>query len=203
MKLKALNGWELIESLNNEVRKIGGDICEIQDHNRRRAAMRFMQHKILTESTQPQTGIYFWIPVTRGWKIEPFFDSQFPTTDGEELDHATIWRKWSNTLLRKDESRSPREVANAYSGLPRGRVTKARIRQHPGAPMKRKHLILHGDDSPVKDAAELIAGRFGLLDGDYIFTFDDHERMTADDVKIIQRYLGRDLGLLKKAAKFN
>ncbi|MFA5379341.1 MAG: hypothetical protein WC455_26530 [Dehalococcoidia bacterium] len=200
MKLREMNGWELMRSLNDEVKVIDGNICEIHDHNRRRAAMQFLQHRVLTEEANPQTGIYFWIPVTKGWRLETFFDSQFPSTRGIDLEHATIWRKWANTMLRKDDSRAPYEVANAYAGLPRGRVTKFITREHPGGPKVRKYLILHGDDYPAKDAAELIASRFGLREGSYKFLYDDHERMNKDDVRTIQNYLGRDLGLLKRAA---
>jgi len=199
MKMSELNGWKLIESLINE--KCAGG--EIQDHNRRRAAMQFLQHRLLKESTEPQTGLFFWVPRQNGWRIETFFDSQFPASSGVELDHATIWSKWANTLLGKDDSDAPVKIAQHYSGLPRGRVTKTVMRKFPGGPKERKYLILHGNDAPIKNAKKLIASRFYLPDGTWKYVFDDHERMARDDVLIIQRYLGRDLGLLKKAAKFN
>jgi len=203
MKMSALNGWSLIGSLNNETRQIDDVICEIQDHNRRRAALHFMQHKLLKESTEPQTGIFFWVPWGDGWRLETFFDSQFPSTGSIELDHARIWSKWANTLLGKDESNTPRAILHSYSGIPRGRVTKTIVRKFPGGPNERIYLVLHGNDAPMRNAGKIIASRFYLPDGRWKFAFDDHERMTKDDVLAIQRYLGRDLGLLKKAAQFN
>lgn len=200
MKLHKLNGWDLIESLNNEVRQFDDHTCEIQDHNRRRAAMQFLRHNLLAESREPQTGIYFWAPVGNSWQLETFFDSQFPTTAGAELDHATIWSKWANTILRKDDSDAPPEIANSYGGLPRGRVTKTIIKNRDGS-KQRAYLILHGNDSPIKNAGKLIAARFNLPSDRWKFEFEKHERMNRDDVAIIQRYINRDLGLLRKAIK--
>lgn len=219
MKMKEMNGWDLIESLNNEERVIDGSIYEIQDHNRRRAAMMFMQHKLLKEdeTTDPQTGIFFWVPIITpnkdkvSWRIETFFDSQFPEGHGDHgvsgrgLDHATIWSKWANTILGKHESDAPPSVAHRYSGLPRGRVTITARRRYPGGPRMKEYLILHGEDAPVSSAkaSKALASAFKLAGTVWKYTFDDHERMQQDDVMVIQRYLGRDLGLLKKAAKFN
>lgn len=206
MKLQSMNGWELIKSLNNET--IDG-IGEIQDHNRRRAAMMFLQHKLLKEddTTEPQTGIFFWTPVIDGdkvtWRLETFFDSQFPAGGTKELDHATIWSKWANTILGKNESDAPPSIAHKYSGLPRGRVTFHITRKF-GSRLK-EYLVLHGNDAPLPAAKanKLIASEFKLLEACWKYTFDDHERMLRDDVVAIQRYLGRDLGLLKKAGRFN
>lgn len=213
MKLSRLqNGWELIESMNNETQLAGGVVGEIQDYNRRRAAMQFMQHKLLKEdeTTDPQTGIFFWVPIIGDkitWRLETFFDSQFPTgpEHRQGLDHQSIWSQWANTLLGKDDSDAPREIKHKYSGLPRGRVTITRGRKYPDGPSTKIWLILNGGDAPVSEAkaGKLLASRFYLPDGQWKYVFDDHERMLADDVKAIQRYLGRDLGLLKKVAKFN
>lgn len=213
MKLSELqNGWELIESMNNEIRLADGIVGEIQDHNRRRAAMQFMQHKLLKEdeTTDPQTGIFFWVPIIGSkitWRLETFFDSQFPVNSehSQGLDHQGIWLRWANTILGKDDSDAPREIRHHYSGLPRGRVTVTKERKYTGAPATKVWLILNGGDAPMPEAkaGKLLASRFYLPDGQWKYVFDDHERMLADDVKAIQRYLGHDLGLLKKVAKFD
>ena len=202
MKLSEMNGWSVIESLINETHVEHGQSFKVCDCNRRVAGMKSLQH-MLTESQGPQTGIYFWIPVAKGWRLEVFFDSQFPSRPGFDLDHSTIWRKWASTMLRTDDPDATKEISHNYSGLPRGRVTFFKARRRPGGPMVKKYLVLHGNDAPMKNAGKLIAGRFNLPDGLWVWEYDDHERMTADDVRAVQRYLGRDLGLLDKAAKFN
>jgi len=101
-------------------------------------------------------------------------------------------------MLRLDDPAATRSISHCYSGLPRGRVTKGILKR--GTPAK--YLVLHGNDSPVRNAAKLVASRFNLPSDSWVFEYDDHERMLRDDVKTIQRFLGRDLGLLPKAAKF-
>jgi hypothetical protein len=185
MKLSKLNGWDTIHHLINE--SYLDDEFRVKDCNRRVAAMKFLQHQ-LNESKEPQTGIYFWIPSGKEWRLETFFDSQFPSKPGFDLDHSSIWRKWSSTMLRLNDPDSTKEIRHNYSGLPRGRVTTF-IGRRPSGSKARKYLILHGNDSPVKNAAELIADRFYLPDGFWVWEFDDHERMNFDDVHAIKRFL--------------
>jgi hypothetical protein len=188
MKLSEMNGWKTLSLIDEE---------GVKDYRRRAAAMRFLRH-LVEGQQEPQTGIYFWIPLASGWRLESFFDSQFPSSRGLDLDHTTIWKKWASTMLRLDDPAATRSISHCYSGLPRGCVTKGIMKR--GAPAK--YLILHGNDSPVRSAAKLIASRFNLPSDSWVFEYDDHERMLRDDVKTIQRFLGRDLGLLPKAVKF-
>lgn len=213
MKLKYLSGWELMEQLNTEKRTIGGLNYYVHDHNRRRAAMKYMQHKRTIkedESSDPQTGIYFWAPrVNKSgkifWTLQTFFDRDFPAHDNIELDHATIWKQWAGTILGKNDPDESKAIRNNYSGIPRGRVTVARERSYPGGPSRKVFYILHGNDSPFADikTSKLIASNFHLPDGSWKFVYDNHERMIRSDIQAVQRHLGINLGLTPKAAKFN
>ena len=205
-----MNGFELMEALNDETHQTDDLIFEVKDVNRRRAALNFSQHKLLSNSNEPQTGIFFWAPTQtqEGWRLDTFFDSQFPTGYGNHgpnengLDHKTIWKIWATTILGQHETEVPHEIEGAYRGIPRGRVTKTfpSRRGHVVGPAKPLWLILHGNDSPIRDACKLIVSRFNLPDDGYRFEFDNHERTLRPDVALIQRYLGRDLGLRKKAS---
>lgn len=175
MRLVEMSGWRVLSLINER---------GVRDYRRRAAAMTFLRH-VLSESKEPQTGIYFWIPTSKGWRLETFFDSQFPSQRGYDLDHATIWRKWVSTMLRIDDPAKTRGIAHNYAGLPRGRITKSMPRKGGIA----KYLILHGDDSPIKNAAKTIAARFNLPPGSWVWEYDDHERMLDDDVRIIKRFL--------------
>lgn len=209
MKAPIVNGFELIQALNNETHHFGDVVGEIKDVNRRRAAMKFFQHCFLTHSHEPQTGIFFWAPIYASWRLDTYFDAQFPPSYGEhglcekELDHQTIWKIWASTILGSHDIDVPQEIATAYRSIPHGRVAILPARERNGIPTKPQWRILHGKDAPVENAEPLIASHFQLPADGYRFVFDRHERMVQQDVTSVQRYLGRDLGLLEKAARSN
>jgi hypothetical protein len=165
---------------------------------KRRAALTASQDRILLETKEPQTGIFWWVPSKKGWQIIAFFDTQFG-----EPDHRKVWRMWANTILGKDDVHAPTNVALARCGLPRGRVRKIRPRRRGLGPTTPRWLIFHGNDSPVRNAVRLIVSRFNLPNDGYCLEFDHHECMLREDVATIAKYLGRDLGLLEKAADHN
>ena len=143
------------------------------DNVGRRESIRLdEQCKFLKESRAPQTGIYWWCPTKNDWRLAVFFDEEF----GNPW-HKEIWEKWCATILGLDDVRVPSEVAEAYHGLPRGRVSLGR-----GV-----YVILHGNDTPIKNGLELVAKRFNLPPG-YHTAFDSHEVTLQDDVKIIKNF---------------
>jgi hypothetical protein len=150
----------------------------------REAARRFRHHKLLKEGTVPQTGVYYWIPLPGGkWDMMTFFEEHY----GEAM-HQQLWSRevlpylahlWS---LTSDQQST---IADAYAGLPRGRVSR----------VQKGYAHYHGADAPATNAQELqtiIKREFGLPSVRSME--DDHERMLADDVNAIQSVLG-DLGL--------
>lgn len=168
------------------------------DRVKRHAALRASQRKLLLASSEPQTGIFWWVPTKRGWQITAFFDSQFG-----DPDHRKIWKAWANTILGRDDAHAAAFVAGARCGLPRGRVRKIAPRKHGVGPTAPLWLILQGDDAPIRNTEKKIAAHFRLPEGEYRLVFDNHECMLRKDVAIVERYLGRDLGLLKKAVGYN
>lgn len=148
---------------------------------------RFCQHKLLSESYQPQTGIYWWIPMPKGdkdfdWDIIKFFDSEY----GEVL-HETMWKKEvSSFLITAWKERASFDLKkmvdfkNSYAGLPRGRVTKG----------MNNYLILHGNDSPAQNIKSVIVREFGLPNDLTKEMLDDHERILQSEKKVIESILG-------------
>jgi hypothetical protein len=149
----------------------------------REAARRFRHHKMLNESTDPQTGVYFWIPLPGGkWDVVSFFDTVY----GGVL-HTQAWKREVLPYLSqvwKLNSQQVKTIRDAYTGLPRGRVSK----MMPG------YANYNGGDAPVSDkqANAIIKREFGLPSIRSIP--DDHERMLQDDVNATQSVFG-NLGL--------
>jgi hypothetical protein len=154
---------------------------------------RFDQQKILTESFEPQTGIYWWIPMPKDegkdftWDIAKYFDREYG-----ESTHDQMWKTELSSFLiqawkpfRKFTLKDLSEFKTAYSGLPRGRVTIA----------VKSYLILHGKDSPTDKIKTIISREFGLHSGITKLQFDMHETMLPHDVSIVQSVLGIVLGV--------
>ena len=141
-----------------------------------------VQSQLLRESREPKTGVYWWCPAKDSWRLSVFFDEEF---DGAAL-HKEIWEKWCSTLLNKNDNKAPHDVSQAYHGLPRGRISKD----------KHGWMILHGDDTPLRDGLEYVANRFYLPKGKFRAVYDPHEIMHNEDIALVQQFIGRDLGLL-------
>lgn len=142
------------------------------------------------ESYQPQTGIYYWGPVGDKWRIYAFFDIEHPNAL-----HAEIWRDYAATImgLYQPQSSLPKQVLDAYLGLPRGRISR-----HGSG-----FAIEHNNDVPTLSKDDMftrVRERFILpIETRSIVTH--HESMDPTQVKLIQSFIGRDLGLLEFAEK--
>lgn len=149
-------------------------------------SFRRIQHqKVLKESYEPQTGIYYWIPLPKNkgkeiyWDIFKYFDSEYTN-----LMHDNIWKTQISSFLinswkdyRTFNLKTIHEFKNSYAGLPRGRITRG----------EKGYFILHGDDSPAgKNNNKIIAREFGLPQNQVIALKDDHERMLKEDEKTVQ-----------------
>lgn len=165
-----------------------------RDPGSREAVRLFEQRRLLKEARAPQTGLYYWGPTKNGWRIFPFFQEQYPGAT-----HGDVWSKWASTILCVEQSQKalPREVRNAQYGLPRGRVTKIKMRG------ELVYLISHGDDVPTDDPIDGIVEKFNLPYGQFKASVDNHEHMLRSDIVTIQQFLGKDLGLLSKAVPDN
>lgn len=133
------------------------------------------------------TGGYYWFPMpvdgSVAWDVltchELGFDSEVGHIDlwPSVVDRlAAAWRRDASTLLRK--------LQNAYTGLPRGRVTR------PGS----RSLILHGNDAPVPHWLPRVLRQFDLDRRSVRMVLDEHERMLAEDRRMVEDALGQQLG---------
>lgn len=159
------------------------DVADTYPPTMRESARRFRHHKVLKEGAEPQTGVYYWVPLPGGkWDMMNFFDSVY----GEVL-HDQLWGREVVpylTQLWKLNALQTTAIRDAYAGLPRGRISK----------VQQGYAHYHGGDAPI-NAAQLdsvVKREFGLPFVNSVA--DDHERMLQDDVNAIQSALG-DLGL--------
>ncbi len=156
------------------------NIAEKYPYPMREAVRRFRHYRILRESTEPQVGIYYWVPLpNKIWDIMKFYESHYG-----DLMHEATWEKevapylihiWKLKLspIQSDE------FTNAYAGLPRGRVVLA----------QNKYFHYHGGDAPNPSQSETIIQReFGLPSVTSVV--DEHEQMLDYDKKLIQSILG-------------
>jgi hypothetical protein len=143
---------------------------------------------------QPQTGCYWWGPANDGWRLFAFYEHDHPGAI-----HQEIWERWAGIILGVGDRRLPWEVRAAYSGLPRGRVSRELDRQGDATG---RWLILHGNDTPVRSGLRLVRSRFNLPAELTEAVFDaHHEQMLKYDVRVLERYLQRDLKLSHKAVR--
>lgn len=141
----------------------------------REAARRFRHHKVLIEGTDPQTGVYYWIPLpTGGWDMMTFFDNVY----GEVL-HIEIWEKEVVPYLVHLWKLSPEQKAqleDTYAGLPRGRISR----------VQQGYAHYHGGDAPVNQQRleGIIKREFGLPFVKSVA--DDHEEMIDYEKQIVK-----------------
>jgi hypothetical protein len=120
------------------------------------------------------TGAYYWFPVpgegSVTWQVLTCHD----LGRDAEVGHIDLWPAVIDRLAeawREHAGRLRRRLRDAYSGLPRGRVTR------PGG----RSLVLHGQDAPVSDWVSRVILRFDLDRRSVRVVFDEHERMLPAD----------------------
>jgi hypothetical protein len=99
-----------------------------------------------------------------------------------EVGHICLWPSVIDRLAevwRKDARVLGRRLRDAYSGLPRGRVTR------PGS----RSLVLHGDDAPVSDWLLRVILGFDLDRRSIRVVYDEHERMLPADRRLVAEAL--------------
>lgn len=150
----------------------------------REAVRKFREHKTMKEARQPLTGIYWWVPIRKGKKIEWVVQAYHDDIYKNPL-HSDVWKHvldFLKTKWKKLEITS--ELMDAYAGLPRGRISKT----------MKGYTHYHGGDAPGSLGSA--RGKFNLtLGGNNTEMLDEHEQMLDDDAKILQKALGVDLGL--------
>jgi hypothetical protein len=136
---------------------------------------------------RPLTGGFYWLASPSygftAWHVLTCHDLGF----GPDTGHLDLWPAVVERLAAawgRDARALRRLLADRYTGLPRGRVTR------PG----RSRLILHGDDAPIPDWRERLIDGFHLEDRTHKFLHDDHERMLPYDRRRIEVALGIRLG---------
>ena len=135
------------------------------------------QHRLINESREPQTGLYFWVPEDKSeinpkpqWTLYAFYDSKVG-----DVTHEMVWDRY---LCKLFNLRS-REARNAYAGLPRGRVVEEI--SGPG------WAILHGNNTPGgKRGLEQIRRYYNLPQKMTRFSFDPHEAHDDKDAAILK-----------------
>ena len=139
---------------------------------------------------RPLIGGYYWLPrPTAGgvaWEVLACYDVGHSGGDG----HADFWPGVVALLAAAwglDPATLARRLADRYTGLPRGRVSRT----------GRLYYLNHGDDVPVPDGIKRVTARFGLggIDMTIVAAFDPHERMLRGDPEALQDALGAGLGL--------
>lgn len=162
-----------------------------------REAVRRHARKLLRETNQPQSGAYYWVPKPDlSWRVVPFYDVDYRG----RTPHDEVWKEILEYLAiywHKDPDRLKRALADSYTGLPRGRVSK--ISKNGRGEVE--YVLVHGNDSPG-DLKEVIA-TFNLKKALHRVMPDDHETMTIDDPRLLQKVLGVDLGLKGQGGMFD
>ena len=115
------------------------------------------------------TGGYYWFPAPSPdgitWSVVTCHDLGCDPDAGHDAD---LWPRLMVRLASawgKDAQVLKRRLALAYTGVPRGRVTRP----------DKTYLILHGKDSPISGWEELVIESFRLSGRKVKFIFDEHE----------------------------
>jgi hypothetical protein len=115
-----------------------------------------------------------------------FYEADYPNDN----DHTTVWpevleylgHKWG-----KDSNVLKRRLGDNYTALPRGRVTRTKVRG------VITYNLMMGNDSPIP--VDGIKRAFNLQEANVRVIYDVHENMAFGDPEELQRVLGQDLGL--------
>jgi hypothetical protein len=135
------------------------------------------------DRTKPMTGGYYWFPIPAAaslcWNVLTCNELGCDADAG----HPRLWPLAIDRLAqawRKDRRLLRRRLRNHYTALPRGRVTRP----------DDAYLILHGDDSPIRDWKEAVIESFNLQGQRLRPLFDEHEQQLPYDVTAIAGILG-------------
>ena len=133
------------------------------------------------------TGGYYWFPAPDTdsviWQVLTCHELGCDA----DVGHVDLWTLVLDRLARtwrRDRRVLTKYLKNNYTGLPRGRVTEVRNR----------FLIFHGKDAPVTDWVPKVIRKFDLDHRKVKVTFDEHERMLAEDRSKVTETLGLGTG---------
>jgi hypothetical protein len=142
--------------------------------------------------SKPSEGVWYWVWLKPRWELVSYQSNEYK--EFGDLTHEDVWMHYVSGKIASHYgiAEDDHEIRNAYTGMPRGRVT------HVG----KKWVFYHGDDIPAvllrgvsKDEIhQEIVSRFNLtkqaLAGNVEFRFDEHETMQDDDIEIVKRIIG-------------
>jgi hypothetical protein len=150
----------------------------------RRESIRVaLQSRLISESRRPQIGLYWWSPDKNGPRLSAFFEEDYDMTT-----HDVIWRKYAATILGLNNIVVPKEVLEAYCGLPRGRVDRVYDKTEP---IPVEWLIRHGNDTP-KSGFDYLISRFNLPYDKVKTEYDEILTTDPRHVEIINDFLAID-----------
>lgn len=132
------------------------------------------------------TGGYYWFPMPVDGSVLWDVLTCHELGHDSEVGHIDLWPFVIDRLAAawsRDASTLLRKLRNAYTGLPRGRVTR------PGS----RSLILHGNDAPIPHWLPRVIRRFDLERCSIRVVYDEHERMLDADRWMVEEALGRRL----------
>ncbi len=122
--------------------------------------------KTLIEDTQPQAGIYYWIPLNQEqWSLYPFWEEFY----GEKTIHHIIWNEFLAEELSELYNLREKldQIKQCPYGLPRGRIFKTE---------DQKMILWHGGDSPTKNWLEQVQREFNLSPENLQIFEHNHEK---------------------------
>jgi len=161
------------------------EILQRYDNPMLRVSTKIMRDNLVLESKVPQEGAYWWLPRPDGeWDLDAYYESEFG--EGYQNLHIELWPNYVldrlALLWKKDLKELQEQIGNAYTGLPRGRVSKGQ-----------SYGIYHGNDSPVEDWIKRIVAAFNLQamvrQQNVREVFDEHEVMLPPHQKAVQQAL--------------
>jgi hypothetical protein len=138
-----------------------------------------------SDPSRSVTGPFYWFPSpgqdSPCWGLLAGHDFGLDPDTG----HVELWRHVLTRLAAAwgKEATFVKRLALAYTGLPRGRVTK------PG----RVYLVLHGNDAPTTGLEGRIRLHFDLGRQQVKLLYDEHETMISGHPKAVETLLGCSL----------
>ena len=158
-----------------------------------------LNEQILSEAVKPAEGIWYYVWLKDGWRLEICRGIQH-----KNPAHITLWSseiipKLITSHNLKQKHQNPEIILiNLYTSMPRGRVTYYPLDYPPSKDEKPGHFYLyHGNDFPSKLNRKIeerkLINSFGLdnlmCTGKVHFEFSPHETMSPEDVMELSKLI--------------